>query len=491
MQESPTGPGTAATALAVAAGVWVLLAAWQVITWIIIAVLFAVALTPAVDALERRGLSNGVAVPAVCLAAVAVVGLIAWALVPPLIRQTTELIQANPAALDDLTRGRGPLGFLQSDYGLVDRAREALKGQSGSSVLGLTSPALGVLRGILTAVVATVAVLDLIPLMGATLGTFLVAAVALGQGLVPCLVVLAVLIVYQQLENHLLQPVIYRRTVQLSPLMVLIAVLLGGQIAGIIGALPPRRRVDPGGAGRAHQRASGQGTSPLGRGHGLKTGPRALPLRRDALSRGMSSGRLDRRARLLLGAAACFALTLALAVYVGRATSPPAVDRDVAQWVHEHRIDALDPAWRAVALLGGSVGLGAVVLASCVLAWRRLDRRWVTFLLASYIGAEVLFWSLKAVVDRPRPPVSLRLATAGSQSFPSGHTTVATAVGASLLIAATQIAEPRLRRVAMVALIALPSSSGSTAWPSASTGSPTSSEVSCWVSAGCSSARPS
>jgi membrane-associated phospholipid phosphatase len=170
----------------------------------------------------------------------------------------------------------------------------------------------------------------------------------------------------------------------------------------------------------------------------------------------MSSGRLDRRARLLLGAAACFALTLALAVYVGRATSPPAVDRDVAQWVHEHRIDALDPAWRAVALLGGSAGLGAVVLASCVLAWRRLDRRWVTFLLASYIGAEVLFWSLKAVVDRPRPPVSLRLATAGSQSFPSGHTTVATAVGASLLIAATQIAEPRLRRVAMVALIALP-----------------------------------
>ena len=294
-----------------------LLEAWQVITWIMIAILFAVALTPAVDALERRGLSNGLAVSAVCLAAVAVVGLFAWALVPPLIRQTTELIQATPGALDDLTRGRGPLGFLQSDYGLVDRAREALEDQSGSSVLGFTSPALGVLRGILTAVVATVtiaflvffllregrrwvdagldllppasrprwervlagitrtirgyvtgnllislvagivcyltllatgvpyalplsvlvAVLDLIPLLGATLGTIVVAAVALGQGLVPCLVVLAVLIVYQQLENHLLQPVIYGRTVQLSPLMVLIAVLLGGEIAGILGAL--------------------------------------------------------------------------------------------------------------------------------------------------------------------------------------------------------------------------------------------------------------
>lgn len=86
----------AATALAVAAGVWVLLEAWQVLTWIVIAIFLAIALTPAVDALERRGLSNGVAVPTVCLAAVAVVGLLAWALVPPLIRQTTELIQATP-----------------------------------------------------------------------------------------------------------------------------------------------------------------------------------------------------------------------------------------------------------------------------------------------------------------------------------------------------------------------------------------------------------
>ena len=148
----------AATTLAVATGVWVLLEAWQVITWIVIAILLAVALTPAVDALERRGLSRAAAVPAVCLAAVAVVGLLAWALIPPLIRQTTELIQATPGALDDITRGRGPLGFLQSDYGLVNHAREALKDQSGGSVLGFTSPALGVLRGILTAVVATVTI---------------------------------------------------------------------------------------------------------------------------------------------------------------------------------------------------------------------------------------------------------------------------------------------------------------------------------------------
>ena len=44
-------------------------------------------------------------------------------------------------------------------------------------------------------------------------------------------------IVYQQIENHFLQPVVYGRTVQLSPLIVLISVLIGAELAGILGAL--------------------------------------------------------------------------------------------------------------------------------------------------------------------------------------------------------------------------------------------------------------
>jgi predicted PurR-regulated permease PerM len=307
----------AATVLAVALVVWVLLEAWQVVSWIFIAVLFAIALQPAVDFLERRGMPNGAAVTLVSIAALAVVGLLAWAVIPPLVSQTTELIQAIPGAIDDITAGRGPLGFLQTDYGLADKARDFLEGRSGEGVLGVTSPALEVLRGILTAVVATVtivflvffmlregrrwvnagvellppasrprwervlagvtrtirgyvtgnllisliagavayvtlmavgvpfalplavlvAVLDLVPLVGATLGTVVAAGVALSEGVVPCLVVVAVFVVYQQLENHLLQPLIYGRTVQLSPLMVLISILLAGTIAGIIGAL--------------------------------------------------------------------------------------------------------------------------------------------------------------------------------------------------------------------------------------------------------------
>jgi hypothetical protein len=44
-------------------------------------------------------------------------------------------------------------------------------------------------------------------------------------------------VVYQQLENHLLQPWIFSRTVKLNPLAVLVAILLAVELAGILGAL--------------------------------------------------------------------------------------------------------------------------------------------------------------------------------------------------------------------------------------------------------------
>jgi len=50
-------------------------------------------------------------------------------------------------------------------------------------------------------------------------------------------VVVVFFVVYQQVENHLLQPVVYGRTVQLSPLAVLISVLIGAELAGVLGAL--------------------------------------------------------------------------------------------------------------------------------------------------------------------------------------------------------------------------------------------------------------
>jgi predicted PurR-regulated permease PerM len=82
-----------------------------------------------------------------------------------------------------------------------------------------------------------VAIFDLIPLAGATIAGIIVIAVAFLHSVPAGIVAVIFIIVYQQLENHFLQPVIYGRTVQLSPLTVLIAVLVGAELSGVIGAL--------------------------------------------------------------------------------------------------------------------------------------------------------------------------------------------------------------------------------------------------------------
>jgi predicted PurR-regulated permease PerM len=83
-----------------------------------------------------------------------------------------------------------------------------------------------------------VGVFDLIPLAGATIGAIVVILVALAANGVGAAVILAVFfVVYQQVENHLIQPLVYGRTVQLSPLAVLVSVLIGAELAGVLGAL--------------------------------------------------------------------------------------------------------------------------------------------------------------------------------------------------------------------------------------------------------------
>lgn len=82
-----------------------------------------------------------------------------------------------------------------------------------------------------------VAVADLIPLVGATLGALVAVIAALFESVPAAIVVAVWFLVYQQVENHLLQPVILSRTVKLNPLVVLISILLGAELAGILGTL--------------------------------------------------------------------------------------------------------------------------------------------------------------------------------------------------------------------------------------------------------------
>jgi predicted PurR-regulated permease PerM len=108
-----------------------------------------------------------------------------------------------------------------------------------SVIAGISSTILLLILGVPYAVAlgVLVAILDLIPLAGATLAAIIVSTVAFIDGIPEGIVVLIFFIVYQQIENHLLQPLVYSRTVRLSPLAILISVLIGAKLAGILGAL--------------------------------------------------------------------------------------------------------------------------------------------------------------------------------------------------------------------------------------------------------------
>lgn len=82
------------------------------------------------------------------------------------------------------------------------------------------------------------AVLGLIPFVGAFLGALLVAGTTFASvGTKEGLIALGVFIVYQQVEGNLLQPLIQRRTLKMNPLLIALVMLVGTSLAGLIGAL--------------------------------------------------------------------------------------------------------------------------------------------------------------------------------------------------------------------------------------------------------------
>jgi predicted PurR-regulated permease PerM len=300
--------------------VWVVLKSQQVLVWAFTSLLLALALNPAVERFQRLGVRRrGAAAGLVYLVVTAIIAGIAALIIPTLVDQVSAFIDAVPGYVQQLTAGRGPLGFLERDYHVVERVRDAVSKSGGgaASLAGGASTALDVTRSVVTFVAAIVtitfltlfmllegpawvqraigmlpprlqptwreiaddiyhlvgryvngnllisliagtattivllalgvpfalalglivAILDLIPLAGATLGAIVVTLVALSHSLTAAIIVLVFYIVYQQIENHLLQPLIYGRTVRLSPLAILLSVLIGSQVAGVIGAL--------------------------------------------------------------------------------------------------------------------------------------------------------------------------------------------------------------------------------------------------------------
>jgi predicted PurR-regulated permease PerM len=82
-----------------------------------------------------------------------------------------------------------------------------------------------------------VAIADLIPTVGATLGALAAVIVAFFSSIGDGIVSILFFIVYQQVENYVIVPRVMRKAVDLSPAAVIVSVLVGGSLAGFAGAL--------------------------------------------------------------------------------------------------------------------------------------------------------------------------------------------------------------------------------------------------------------
>ena len=148
--------------LGVAAALWVVYVSIRVLTWVFVAVFLALALDPAVRFLQAHGLHRrGAAAAVIYTGAVLVAGLIAALLVPPLIDEVQGLSDAIPGYVEDITAGRGPLGFLERDYEIVERIRSALESNGASLLGGGAGTVLDIGRGVVTGVVGFVTIMFL------------------------------------------------------------------------------------------------------------------------------------------------------------------------------------------------------------------------------------------------------------------------------------------------------------------------------------------
>ncbi|GAA0465828.1 putative PurR-regulated permease PerM [Actinoplanes campanulatus] len=285
----------------------------SILVLIFIALFLAIGLNPAVTRLRGWGLPRGAAVAVVALSVVLLLvgGLVA--LIPPLVTQTTELINNAPEVVESLRRSRTVNDLVQR-YDIATKVQGAVNaGTIGNALGGVVGGArllFGTIFNILTVLVLTiyfmaafdrikatgyrlvpasrrervalltdeilskvgaymvgalaiavlagvcsfglalalglaypfalavvVAICDLIPQIGATIGAVVVSLVGFAESVTAGIVCIVFFIVYQQMENYLIYPRVMRRSVRVSDVAALVAALVGVGLFGVIGAL--------------------------------------------------------------------------------------------------------------------------------------------------------------------------------------------------------------------------------------------------------------
>ena len=295
---------------------------WQLrkpISWLLIAIFLAIALSPPVNWLSRH-MRRGFAIALTYLGLLAVPVLLIALIVPPLITEANNFADNVPRYADDVTeyvQKNKRLREINEDYDITQKLEEEAKklpnrlgGAAGTlrdigfgivnslfaliTILVMTAFLLGSGRqwtdafinsrppdqrerlrrardnmasavggyvaGALTiaaiAGVATYIVLlilgvpfrgplaviaglfSLIPLVGATIAAVLIGLVTLFENFPTATIIWVIwAIAYQQIENHVIQPQIQKRTVNVQPFITIVAVLFGATLLGVLGAL--------------------------------------------------------------------------------------------------------------------------------------------------------------------------------------------------------------------------------------------------------------
>jgi len=298
---------------------YILVETRQILTWLVVALFFAVALYPLVGWFQRRvfrGKRRSLATLVVFLLVFVVLAAIVTAFAVPLSQEATKIAGQLPKMIDDARNGKGPIGNLLERTNALQWVQDN-QAKISKFASGLTTPAAGVLSGVATGVTGTVTVFvlaylmvlegpkvvdgftglfapvtgerirrvggdcaksvtgyisgnllisvicgvltyivllvmgvpfaglvalfvgiaDLIPLVGATIGGIVAVVAGFVHSVPAGIVVVVFFVVYQQLENHLLQPLVFARTVKVNPLTVIVAILVAVELAGILGAL--------------------------------------------------------------------------------------------------------------------------------------------------------------------------------------------------------------------------------------------------------------
>ncbi len=291
-----------------------LAAVQSVLILLLISGFLAVGLNPVVEFFERRGVRRGRAVGIVAaIVLLAFTGFL-FAIVPPIIDQSSQFVNEAPRYLDDLRKNptvadldnrfhviKQAKAFLESPssattalggvlgvgkfvfsaifsaitvltltlyfmsslpsmkaaaYRAVPRTRRARVGLLTDDILervggyvagaltialcaGVSSFLILLVTGVSYPVALSLVVLvtDLVPVVGATIGAIVVTAVAFTQDVRTGIIVAVFYLIYQQVENYLLYPRIMKRSVDVSPVITVVAVLIGGGLLGVVGAL--------------------------------------------------------------------------------------------------------------------------------------------------------------------------------------------------------------------------------------------------------------